>query len=650
MIRGTATAQGAAAIATRQSRGEEAGRASTMPMPPGWYWLALVAIVALSAFLNCFRLARQGYGNLYYAAAVKSMLLSWHNFFYVSFDPAGFVSVDKPPLGLWLQAGSARLFGFHGVSLLLPQAVAGVLSVAVLCHLVAHSFGPTAGLLAAAALAVTPIDVATARSNTMDGLLVLVLLLAAWATIRAAEQGQLWRLLLGSALVGVGFNVKMLEAFLVAPALTLLYLLVSPRRWRTRVVHLALAGLVLVTVSLAWVVAVDLTPAANRPYVESSTNNTELDVVIGRNGAGRVMTGATAASDRELGKRGPFRLLDQPLASQTSWLLPWALFGGVAICLGGAPRRRMAAFAGIVLWGSWFLSQAAFYSAATHVHRYYLVTLAPAIAALAGAGVPALWALFRRPGWRGWLLPAALLATAAEQVRILSAYPVWRDRLAPPVVAAVITATGLLLAPRLLRRRGRQGRSVWNQGLVALGAAALLIGPGVWSAFPVWTPQRDTAAPYAGPGGQSMPDAAAVDPALIALLTAHQGRARFLVATETTEPAAPLILATGKPVLAFGGFSGTDPILPPRGLPDLVAAGEVRFFLLPPQPEALTSSSPGVRWVAQTCAAVDSTFWRSPGRGRATPAATRGHHRSTLAAQYLYDCGEVGRGRPMGPR
>src|SRR3954454_14248618 len=189
---------------------------------PPWQRLALEAVLILSAFLNLFRLTSLGYSNTYYAAAVKDMLTSWHNFFFVSFD-AGFVTVDKPPLGLWIQAASAELFGFHGWSLLLPQALAGVLSVALLYHLVSRAFGPVAGILAALVLAVTPIAVAVERTNNSDGLLVLTVLVGAWAVIRAVETGRLRWLLVGAVMVGVGFNIKMLEAFLVLPAFYLLY-------------------------------------------------------------------------------------------------------------------------------------------------------------------------------------------------------------------------------------------------------------------------------------------------------------------------------------------------------------------------------------------------------------------------------------------
>src|SRR5215208_5252817 len=210
---------------------------------PG-HLMVLIAVLALSAFLNLYQLRSEGYANVYYAATVKDMLDSWHNFFFASYD-AGFVSVDKPPLGFWIQAASAYLFGFHGWSLLLPQALAGVLCVALLYHLVDRSFGPVAGLLAALALALTPISVATSRHNNLESLLALAVLLAAWAFILAAETGRLRWLVVGGLVMGLlGFNIKMLEAFVVLPAFYLLYLVAAPVGWRRRMIHLGLATVV----------------------------------------------------------------------------------------------------------------------------------------------------------------------------------------------------------------------------------------------------------------------------------------------------------------------------------------------------------------------------------------------------------------------
>src|SRR5690348_13628648 len=228
--------------------------------PPLWRRLALTAILLVSVFMNFYQLGQNGYANAYYAAGIRSMLDSWHNFFFASFDPGGFVTVDKPPLGFWIQTASAKLFGFHGWSLLLPEALAGVLSVALVYHLVRRAFGATAGLVAALTLAVTPISVVTNRNNTIDSLLVLTVLCAAWAMFKATETGRLRWLLASMTLVGLGFNIKMLEAHLVLPALVVVYLFGMRHGWGKRIAHLALGIVVLLAVSLSWAVAVDLTP------------------------------------------------------------------------------------------------------------------------------------------------------------------------------------------------------------------------------------------------------------------------------------------------------------------------------------------------------------------------------------------------------
>src|SRR5947209_12884961 len=210
---------------TFPARTRPGARSITISVSSYWHRIALLAIVALSAILNFVGLSREGYNNQFYAAAVKSMSESWHNFFFSSFDPGGFVTIDKPPVGFWFQVASVKLFGFNGVSLLIPEALAGVLSVVLLYHLVARTFGRSAGVIAALALAITPISVVTNRNNTIDSILVLFVLLGAWAVLRAAETGKLRWLLLGAMFVGLGFNIKMLEAYLVVPALGLAYLL-----------------------------------------------------------------------------------------------------------------------------------------------------------------------------------------------------------------------------------------------------------------------------------------------------------------------------------------------------------------------------------------------------------------------------------------
>src|SRR5712692_8652755 len=369
-------------------------------------------------------------------------------------------------------------------SIFLPQALAGVLSVLLLYHLVRRHFGVVAGLLAELALAISPISVLTNRNNTIDSTLVLVMLLGAWAVLRAAETGKLRWLLLCAAFVGLGFNIKMLEAYLVVPAYGLLYLLAAPRRIWVRIGQLALAALLMLTISLSWAVAVDLTPAASRPYVGSSQDNSEISLALGYNGLQRLLghfgfgsrtTGSTSGNTTQsfppagiergtftgdfpqpgtgtvgsgsggsstgmfnTGNPGLLRLFNEPLGGQIVWLLPMALLGMLALAWQRRPRpREDRQQQSLILWGTWLLTMAVFFSVATFFHQYYLSTFAPAICALFGIGVVVMWRDYRSLdksgsyGWRGWLLPLALLLTALEQIHIIVSEPSWGMWLIP---------------------------------------------------------------------------------------------------------------------------------------------------------------------------------------------------------------------------
>jgi 4-amino-4-deoxy-L-arabinose transferase-like glycosyltransferase len=341
-------------------------------------YAALAAILTLSVVLNTHRLAQNGYANTFYSAGVKSMLRSWHNFFFVSFDPGGLITIDKPPLGVWLQAASAYLFGFSPLSLLLPEAIISTVALAVLYRVIVRRLGAAAGLAAALGLAVFPSFVAVARDNGVDPLLILLMILACGAALNAIEDGR-WRWLIACAvLIGLAFNTKTLAAYLIVPGIALAYLVCAPGSWLKRVAMLSLAATVMALCSFAWIAAVELTPVSQRPYVGSSTNNTELGLTFSYNGFGRVegeqggpgdvhaLPGAmvpaaphhssplhpTTASilhaaklsktlpDGRLrdpisfgGATGPLRLFESRLADQGAWILPFALVGLLAFVL-----------------------------------------------------------------------------------------------------------------------------------------------------------------------------------------------------------------------------------------------------------------------------------------------------------------------------
>ncbi|WP_434297264.1 glycosyltransferase family 39 protein [Clostridium sporogenes] len=254
--------------------------------------ITLSLILILSLILNLANLNIEGYANQYYAAGVKSMTSSLKNFFFVSFDPASFVSIDKPPLGFWIQAIFAKIFGFSGWSIILPQAIAGVVSVGLIYVIVKRSYGIVAGLISAICLAVTPVFVAVSRNNTCDNLLVLTLLLACLVISKAAEKGKLKYLLISLAIVGIGFNIKMLQAYMIIPAIYIAYLLSNAVSFKKRIVHLMAGTIILILVSLSWAFIVDLIPEGNRPYVGSSTNNSVMELIIGHNGLERLGIGS----------------------------------------------------------------------------------------------------------------------------------------------------------------------------------------------------------------------------------------------------------------------------------------------------------------------------------------------------------------------
>ena len=328
---------------------------------PAWARPALLAIALVAAVAYGWGMAGASVES-FYGAAARSMSESWHDFFFGAFDPAGTVTVDKLPGALWVQALSLRVFGFHIWALVLPQVAEGVLAILVLYRAVRRLAGPAAGLTAAAVLAATPVTVLLSRGNVSDSLLILLLVLAADATSAALLTGSLRQLLLAGVWVGLAFQAKMIQAWLVLPALAAAYLLASPAaRLRTRCAHVALAGLVTAVISLSWMTAVSLVPSQDRPYVDGSANDSVYAQVFDYNGLGR-LTGnwATIAgppspiivSAVESGqmltaetfgiKASWHRLLSGPFAADSGWLLPAAIVGALGVLIPGAAARTGA--------------------------------------------------------------------------------------------------------------------------------------------------------------------------------------------------------------------------------------------------------------------------------------------------------------------
>jgi 4-amino-4-deoxy-L-arabinose transferase-like glycosyltransferase len=436
----------------------------------------LLALMALAATLNLWALSRNGWANTYYSAAVRSMSSSWHDFLFASLDKSGVMTVDKPPLALWVQALSVRVFGYHQLSVLVPQALMGAASVVLVYDLVRRRFGRLGGFIGGLALAVTPITVAISRHNNPDALLVLCCVAAIWATVRGLEQGRLRWLVVAGVCVGLGFETKMGVALVVVPGIAAAWLWMMPAgRGRLHALRQLLAGgLAMTLVGAAWPALVELVPASERPWVSGTSDNSVLSLIFGYNGLGRVegQAGGPAGGGGGLfgSTPGPLRLLNSALGGQAGWLLGFAVVTTVGMLLASRLRRSDARTGWLIAVGGTFLVTAVMFSAASGIfHPYYVSLLAPFIAALTGAGAAHLigGGLGRRI-----LGPLAVLAGVAVELAIRSQYPGQLTWLVP-----VLIVVGGLTAFALVAFKGRRVR------LAAVGAvvAALMLAPAVWA-------------------------------------------------------------------------------------------------------------------------------------------------------------------------
>ena len=501
-----------------QPRGRMARLLRRRPEDPAWARPAVAALLAATAALYLAGLSRNGWANAFYAAAVQAGTKSWKAFFFGSFDAANFITVDKPPASLWVMEISARIFGLNSWSLLVPQALEGVATVGVLFATVRRWSGPAAGLIAGAVLAVTPVATLMFRYDNPDALLVLLLVIAAYAITRAVESGQTRWLALTGALLGFGFLTKMLQAFLVLPVFALVYLIAGPPRLGRRIWQLLVGGAAVVVAAGWWVAIVMLTPAADRPYVGGSTNDNILQLTFGYNGLGRLTgneTGSVGPATRSTaafgGPAGITRLFSSSMGSQASWLIPAALIGLVALLwLSRRSPRTDRTRAAALVWGGWLVLTGLVFSYMSGIiHPYYTIALAPAIGALTGIAAVTLWRI--RDRLAAQLTMTAMLAvTAAWAWMLLGRSPGWYPWLPVLVVLAALGAAGLILSGRTTagHRAGEpgsagltsvgQGRRFLTAAAVSLAAIAGLAGPLAYSSSTATTTYTG-AIPVAGP-------------------------------------------------------------------------------------------------------------------------------------------------------
>ena len=447
---------------------------------PRWARPALLGLLAVTALLYLWDLSRNGYANDFYAAAVQAGTRSWKAFFFGSFDSSSFITVDKTPASLWVDELSGRLFGFSSWSLLAPQAVEGVLSVLLLFAAVRRWFGPAAGLIAGAVLALTPAAALIFRFNNPDALLVLLMTAAGYGVQRAIERDRTRWLVLAGVLLGFGFLTKMMQAFLVLPGFGLAYLWAGPARLRRRLWQL-LAGLGGVIAGAGWwIVIAELVPAADRPYFGGSTNNNILQLALGYNGLGRldgsetgsIGGGGGGGGSAFGGATGVFRLFQSEFGGQVSWLIPAALLSLAAlawISRRAARTSRVRAFA--LLWGGWLLATGLVFSYMQGIiHPYYMVALAPAIGALVGVGAIALLRSDMPVAGRP-VAAAGILGTGAWAYVLLDRTPAWLPWLRWTVLlAGLLGAAAVFAVPVLLGKAQRP--TVWSPDGAAVRAGA----------------------------------------------------------------------------------------------------------------------------------------------------------------------------------
>jgi 4-amino-4-deoxy-L-arabinose transferase-like glycosyltransferase len=599
----------------RESAQEEAGSDQAPDRRRRWLRYAVLAFIAALAGLAYAWAANQDNLEPYYAGAVRSMSESWHNFIFAAVDPAGTISLDKLPGAFWLQVLAVRAFGFHTWVIILPQTVEGVITVLVLYRAVSRLSTPTAGLIAAAVVAVTPATVALNRGNISDSLMILLLVLAAdsvSAAIAAKGRGGRGiqaRLILAGFWVGLAFQAKMIEAWLVLPAFGLAYLLDGPGPLARRIRQLVVAGIVAGIVSLAWMTAVSLVPAADRPYADGSSNDSVYAQVFVYNGFGRFgdqtplqLLAAQVAPDQSIPIKpaSADRLLTGNLGRDDGWLLPAALLAAMwGIATRWRRPRRDGLRACFVLWGAWLLILGVTFSTATYIQTYYTAALTPPIAAILAVAAVALLdpatsqpqhEILRRVGLA--IVSAGTTAYAVWLVPPNGAHvPGW---LVPAIIVVGAVAVVLVIGSTLVRRAGLATAAVAAVFVAALGT------PAVASAGLAANHESAFDTPFESPKVASQ---LASQPARLAQLETVTvpylqqlvGQAPDLLAVQSSYLAAVYIYVSGQEVLPIGGFTGTIPSPTLSQLKTDILRGQFHFVVI------LSTDDPRTRWIASHC-------------------------------------------------
>lgn len=602
------------------------------------YWL--IAILILAAFLYAWNIWEAGEANNFYTAAIVSMTKSFKNFWYASFDPAGFITVDKPPVALWFMTISAKIFGVHGWSVVLPSILFGIGSVYLIYSLVSKRFGKIPARLASLIMTLTPIVVADSRTNNMDATLVFFLLLSVWFVQKAVLNGQQRYLWIGFALIGFSFNIKMLQAFMVLPALYLYYWLAAKVNWKKKLVHLSIATAFLVVFTIFWPLSVDMTNSNSRPYEGGSETNSALELAFGYNGTQRLLgqttgtggafpgigssskknsksmtpptgsksknstpptgtkkaptgapggnkangggngTGGAGGGAFSIGTAGPFRLLQKELGPQISWLMLIAVFGVISSYIYYQdPKKKWYSLNNQRkdLW-LWlgWMIPVAGFFSVASFFHPYY-TIMLAPALAALAGI-GIYTMVKQ--WREKSIWSMFLPVSILSTSVLQA---WYLTDYYPILAWVLLLAGIIISIPLFALPWI-GIHLKNKRIWPIAALIIvMLTPTWWSLTPTLAGSSD-GIPTAGPsllsaGGASggMGDSQ-VNTTLLKYLEKHQGNAEYLFATDDSSTAAPYIISSGKAVMAMGGFNGTDKAITLKQFKKLVKEGKIKYY------------------------------------------------------------------------
>lgn len=597
---------------------------------PDWRRWALVVLLVATAVLYLWDLDRSNWANAFYSAAAQAGSQSWKAFLFGSSDAANSITVDKPPLALWLPSLAIRFFGLNAWAILVPQALMGVASVAVLWDAVRRPYGETAGLIAGVVLALTPVAVTIFRYNNPDALLVLLMIVAVWALLRALDDGRLRWLTLCGVCLGLGYLAKQLEIALVMPALAAGYLVAGPRSLLHRAWRLLLTLAVAVAAAGWWVLLVQLWPARWRPWIGGTQHNSILELTMGYNGLGRLngdepgsvgALGVTSpvhlggrTSAHPWGEPGIGRLFEPAQIGCVGWLLGAAVVFAIALLIWQrqAPRRD-ARRAATLVWTVWLLTTAAVFSFMAGIfHPYYTVALAPPIAALVGIGTAVCWDQ-REKLWARAILAITVVTTATTFVVALANVPDYHPWLRWAVPAGgVALLVWLAVGVRGAGRPAVRAVALAVAAVVALGGSTAYslttVARGNSGSMPIAGPvprlviartKGVPAAPRArvsateGPGflvpaahprshlvGCTLLESGVPDKAIVDLLDRNADAYTWVGATVGSVCAAGYQLATGHPVMPIGGFNGTDPAPAPDEFLRLALAKRIHYFIV----------------------------------------------------------------------